>query len=150
MFGANNTPGEVPAPLSQYMGERMQKVSKIVKEMKRDIKAMKIALEKPECPLKAKILTTAAVVYLACPIDLIPDCIPVIGYLDDVVIVGGLLWAARKSIPDELWKRCQAEAEDTSKLKKTDWRALPVFAALWIGSVALTYKVGKKILFSFL
>jgi uncharacterized membrane protein YkvA (DUF1232 family) len=146
MFEKNITPDEVPGPIS----EGMQKIGKIVKEMKRGVTAMKIALEKPECPRKAKVLTSAALIYLACPIDLIPDFIPVLGYLDDVVIVGGLLWAARKSIPDELWKQCQAEARAKTKQKKDDWRAFPVFAALWVGAAAVTFKVGMKYLPRFL
>ncbi|HNW10123.1 MAG TPA: YkvA family protein [Candidatus Rifleibacterium sp.] len=51
-----------------------------------------------ETPLKAKILLFLAIVYFLSPIDLIPDFIPVIGYLDDLIIVPTLIWLAFREI----------------------------------------------------
>lgn len=51
-----------------------------------------------ETPLKAKILLVLAIVYFLSPIDLIPDFIPVIGYLDDMIIVPALIWLAFREI----------------------------------------------------
>ena len=50
--------------------------------------------------------------YALSPIDLIPDFIPVLGYLDDVLLLPALIALAIKLIPKEVWKRCQAESEN--------------------------------------
>ncbi len=52
----------------------------------------------PDTPLSAKILLVAAIVYFLSPIDLIPDFIPVIGYVDDLIIVPTLIWLAFRQI----------------------------------------------------
>lgn len=63
-------------------------------------------------PLSAKILLIAAIVYFLSPIDLIPDFIPVIGYLDDLIIVPTLIWLA-------FWRIDVANAERLAAQKKT-------------------------------
>ena len=51
-----------------------------------------------------------AIAYLAMPFDLIPDFIPVIGHLDDAVIVPGLVWLALRSVPKDLMDDCRRRA----------------------------------------
>lgn len=64
-------------------------------------------LRHPQTPLLAKVLLGLAVGYLLLPFDLIPDFIPVIGHLDDVMIVPGLIYLALKMIPDEITNACR-------------------------------------------
>lgn len=62
-------------------------------------------LKDSETPLLSKILLSLAIGYAVMPFDLIPDFIPVIGHLDDVIIVPGLIYLALKLIPREVIKR---------------------------------------------
>ncbi len=69
----------------------------------------------PQTPLFAKILLGLAIGYLLLPFDLIPDFIPVIGQLDDLVIVPGLIYLALKLIPDDLVLACRQQIKEKSK-----------------------------------
>lgn len=69
------------------------------------LKLFKILYRDKQTPKISKILIWCAIAYLACPIDLIPDFIPVIGQLDDVLIVPFLLYLAFKFIPSSLYKK---------------------------------------------
>jgi uncharacterized membrane protein YkvA (DUF1232 family) len=82
------------------------------KKLKTDIPAVYIALKKKETPLIAKILAGITVGYALSPIDLIPDFIPVLGYLDDLIILPILIFLTIKTIPKELFAECQKEAEN--------------------------------------
>ena len=82
------------------------------KKLKRDVPAVFLALKDRETPLFAKIMAAVTVAYTLSPIDLIPDFIPVLGYLDDVLLLPALIALAIKLIPKEVWKRCQAESEN--------------------------------------
>jgi len=66
-------------------------------------------LHHPQTPLFAKILLGLAVAYLLLPFDLIPDFIPVLGQLDDVLIVPGLIYLALKMIPDDVVAECRQQ-----------------------------------------
>jgi uncharacterized membrane protein YkvA (DUF1232 family) len=66
-------------------------------------------LRHPRTPLFAKILLGLAVAYLLLPFDLIPDFIPVVGQLDDVLIVPGLIYLALKMIPDDVVAECRQQ-----------------------------------------
>ena len=61
----------------------------------------------PGTPRVSKWLIALALIYLASPIDFIPDFIPVIGHLDDLLIVPSLIWLALKFIPEEVKKNCR-------------------------------------------
>jgi uncharacterized membrane protein YkvA (DUF1232 family) len=80
------------------------------KRMKRDVVALWIAAHDPRVPLYAKLVAGAVAAYALSPIDLIPDFIPVIGYLDDLIIVPlGILLAIRL-VPGDLMQEFREEA----------------------------------------
>ena len=81
------------------------------KVLKRQAAAMKYALEDPRTPRAAKLLGAAFMAYLLSPIDLIPDFIPVIGQLDDIVLVPAGFYLVWKLIPRQVWRDAQAKAE---------------------------------------
>ncbi len=66
-----------------------------------------------ETPLSAKVLLIMAIVYFLSPIDLIPDFIPVIGYLDDLIIVPSLIWLAFRQIEAARLKKLELQKRDT-------------------------------------
>lgn len=81
--------------------------------IKKEFAVYRLVLKHPQTPLLAKILLGLAVGYILLPFDLIPDFIPVIGHLDDLVIVPALVYAALKLIPAEIVESCRKELENT-------------------------------------
>ena len=75
-------------------------------ELKQQLKLYRAVYVHPDCPRSAKWLLGASLGYLALPFDLIPDFIPVIGHIDDLIIIPALVLAARKRIPPELLAKC--------------------------------------------
>lgn len=82
------------------------------KALKTDIPAVFIALRKKETPISAKILAGITVAYALSPIDIIPDFIPVLGYLDDLIILPALVAWTVKLIPKEVFAVCRQESEN--------------------------------------
>ncbi len=80
-------------------------------QLQADIPALLIALKKKHTPLPAKLLAALTVAYALSPIDLIPDFIPVLGYLDDLIILPALIFLTVKLIPKEQFLACRREAE---------------------------------------
>ena len=80
-------------------------------KLKSDIPAIFLALKDKETPVSAKILAAITVAYVLSPIDLIPDFIPVLGYLDDVLILPALSALTIKLIPKEKLEQYRTESE---------------------------------------
>lgn len=103
------------------------------KQLKTDIPAIFLCLRSNETPLIAKVLAGITIVYALSPIDLIPDFIPVIGYLDDILILPVLIMLTAKCIPEEMFLRFRKEAEGmwANGKPKSWYYALPV-AVIWL------------------
>lgn len=103
------------------------------KKLKQDIPAIFLALKDKDTPALAKVIAGITVAYALSPIDLIPDFIPVLGYLDDVILLPALIALTIKLIPTEVWERNRALSEgmwQDGKPKKW-YYAIPV-ALLWL------------------
>ncbi len=87
----------------------LQKIRAAGNAVKQEIKVYQLVLQDDRVPRRAKWLLGLALAYLSSPIDLIPDFIPVLGHLDDVVIVPGLVFLALKSVPEEVIAECRAK-----------------------------------------
>jgi uncharacterized membrane protein YkvA (DUF1232 family) len=74
---------------------------------KRELHVYQLVLKDPRTPKLAKILLGLAVGYALLPFDLIPDFIPIIGHIDDVLIVPGLVFLALKLVPAEVVAECR-------------------------------------------
>jgi uncharacterized membrane protein YkvA (DUF1232 family) len=96
--------------MKQGLRGRLAAARRRAKRLKRQLWALFLALKDPKTPLLAKIVLGCAVAYAASPIDLIPDFIPVLGLLDDLVIVPALIAAGLRLIPAEVAARCRREA----------------------------------------
>ena len=118
-----------------------EKLKQRAKQLKTDIPAVFIALKHKDIPLLAKIIAAIAVGYALSPIDLIPDFIPVIGLLDDIIILPFLVAIVIKMIPNDVFAECRIEAENLwqdGKPKKW-YYSIPIIL-VW---VLLTYIVVK-------
>ena len=115
------------------MEELTMNLKERAKQLKIDIPAVFIALKKKETPIIAKFLAGVTVLYALSPIDLIPDFIPVLGYLDDLIILPGLIAITIKLIPKELFAECRIQAEELWKNGKPKkwYYALPI-TIIWI------------------
>lgn len=81
-----------------------------VARVRREVRVWSLVLKDPRTPRVSKWLLGAALAYLASPVDLIPDFIPVLGQLDDLVVVRGLFWLAMRFIPHGVVAECREKA----------------------------------------
>ena len=105
-----------------------KKLKERAKQLKIDVPAVFLALKRKETPLLAKILATITVAYALSPIDLIPDFIPVLGFLDDVIILPGLIALVIKLIPANVFDECRIESTNlwTNGKPKKWYYAVPI------------------------
>ena len=99
--------------------------------IKKDVIALSIATRDPRTPWIAKAVAMAVVAYALSPIDLIPDFIPVIGYLDDLIIVPLGIMLAIRLIPPDLMSEFRQAAATRGRLP-THWAGAAVIIGLWI------------------
>jgi uncharacterized membrane protein YkvA (DUF1232 family) len=83
-----------------------------IKEIKSYISALFIAYKRKDTPKIAKILAAVTVAYALSPIDFIPDFIPILGYLDDLIILPVLIYFCIKLIPKNIMAECIEEAKN--------------------------------------
>ena len=105
------------------------------KQLKTDIPAVFLALKDKKTPWYAKALAALTVVYALSPIDFIPDFIPVLGYLDDLIILPALVALTVKFIPDAVFAEYRKQAQDmwqNGKPKSGKNCSLPIPAASYI------------------
>ena len=107
--------------------------------IKRDIPAVFLALKAEQTPISAKILAAITVAYALSPIDLIPDFIPVLGYLDDVLLLPGMVALTVKLIPPEVLADCRRQAQgmwQDGRPKKW-YYSLPILAVWALALIVL-------------
>lgn len=109
------------------------KLKERAKRIKTDIPAVFIALKKKETPLLPKIVAGITVGYALSPIDIIPDFIPILGYLDDLIILPALIALTIRLLPEDILKQSRLEAEGLwSSGKPKRWAyAIPI-VLIWI------------------
>ncbi|HEV8670571.1 MAG TPA: YkvA family protein [Candidatus Limnocylindria bacterium] len=111
--------------------------------IRRDTFALYLACRDPRTPWYVKLFAGGVVAYALSPIDLIPDVIPVVGYLDDLILVPFGIALAVKMIPDAVLSDCRARAQSASE-RPTDRRAAAVIVAIWIAAAALLIWLAYK------
>ena len=112
------------------------------KKLKTDIPAVFLSLKDNDTPIFAKLFAGITVVYALSPIDLIPDFIPVLGYLDDVILLPMLVALTIKFIPKEVLDRCRKQAEGMWQDEKSNkwYYAIPI-VLVWLLMIILILKV---------
>lgn len=102
------------------------------KKLKRQIFVLYFACKDERVPWYAKLFTAFVVAYAFSPIDLVPDFIPVLGYLDDLVLVPLGIVVALKLIPRSVIPDCEMKAEEMMKRgKPKNWIAASIIVMIW-------------------
>lgn len=107
-------------------------------DLKREILVLYFAGRDPRTPWYVKVLVGCVVAYALSPIDLIPDPIPVLGYLDDLLLLPIGIYIAVRLIPQEILSDCRARAAKTQVRLPKDWRAATVILLFWLIVLALS------------
>ena len=107
----------------------MQRLKGWAKALKRDVVALWIAARDPRTPWSARIVAGLTAAYALSPIDLIPDVIPVLGLLDDLLIVPLGIWLALRLIPAALMDEFRAQADDAYRPRS--YTGLAIVIAIW-------------------
>ncbi|KFC75964.1 hypothetical protein FG93_00104 [Bosea sp. LC85] len=105
------------------------------RRLKRDVVALWIAARDPRTPWHAKVLAAAVAAYALSPIDLVPDFIPVLGYLDDLLIVPAGIALAIYLIPPELMAEFRRRAEQ-SAVRPRSMIAAAIIVCAWLLALA--------------
>jgi len=95
------------------MSIAIDKLKSLGRQLKREFAVYRLVLKHPQTPWIAKLFLGLAVGYLLLPFDLIPDFIPVIGQLDDVVIIPVLLYLALLFIPESIIQSCREQVKQS-------------------------------------
>lgn len=123
----------------------LAKLKQKARELKAEARVLLLAYKDPRTPLSAKILIGITVGYLLSPIDLIPDFIPVLGVLDDLVIVPVLIALSIKLIPqDVLQDAREIVRQDADGVQKKNWWFAIIIITIWILSVVLLSRWALK------
>jgi uncharacterized membrane protein YkvA (DUF1232 family) len=104
--------------------------------IKRDGLTLWFAARDPKAPWHARALGIFVVTYALSPIDLIPDFIPVLGYLDDLILLPCLIWLAIRLIPPPILAESRYRADiwlETESAKPTSFVGAMLIVAIWIG-----------------
>lgn len=111
--------------------------------LKQEVAAVWFCARHPRTPLVAKALAGAVIAYAFSPIDLIPDFIPVLGLLDDLLLLPLGIWLVLKLIPEDVMSECRAKARlwmERGNEKPRSYVAATIIMALWLGALWLAWR----------
>ena len=112
-----------------------EKLTTWARRLKRDGVTLWFVNKHPETPFIAKALSVFVVAYALSPIDPIPDFIPVLGLLDEALLLPGLIWMAIRLVPDHVLQDCRIQAsawmEKEGRKPRTRW-GIALVACIWI------------------
>jgi uncharacterized membrane protein YkvA (DUF1232 family) len=122
---------------------KLDKWKEKAKALKREVYTLFLAYKDPRVPWYAKVFSAFVVGYAFSPIDLIPDFVPVLGYLDDLVLVPLGIALAIKMIPAEVLAECREKSDAVmAEGKPVNKIAAVVIVLLWVVLIAWVVKLG--------
>ncbi len=126
--------------------QRFESIKNKAHKLKKEVKILYLAYKRPDTPWYAKLLSIIVVGYALSPIDLIPDFVPVLGYLDDLLLIPLGVLLVIKLIPKNIIDECRANAEDTiSEGKPKGWIAAGIIILIWAAIIGLIiYKLAFR------
>jgi len=110
-------------------------ISAWARRIKRDAVMLWLAQRHPDVPFLPKMLSVIAVLYALSPIDLIPDFVPVLGYVDDALILPALIWLVVWMLPEHVVSQCRQRADEwmaSQGQKPKSYAGAMVIIAIWI------------------
>jgi uncharacterized membrane protein YkvA (DUF1232 family) len=115
------------------------------RELRTEVHALYLACKDPRVPWYARAFALCVAGYAFSPIDLIQDFIPVIGYLDDLIMVPLGIVLAVKMIPADVMEQCREKAREYADQKKpVSWMAASVIIAIWAVFLFFVFKLITK------
>jgi uncharacterized membrane protein YkvA (DUF1232 family) len=114
-----------------------ERIKRWARALKRDTYAVYLVARSPDTPWYVKVLAVAVAAYAFSPIDLIPDFIPVLGYLDDLVLVPLGIWLVVSLIPEQAMAEYRARADEAMQRPRDSKLAAIVIIAIWMCGAAL-------------
>ena len=110
----------------------LEKLKSRARALKNEAYAVYLAAKDPRTPWYAKAVGLLTVAYALSPIDLIPDFVPILGYLDDLIIVPGGLWLAVRMIPPEVLEDARKTASTHSFDRRVGYVGMALIILVWI------------------
>jgi uncharacterized membrane protein YkvA (DUF1232 family) len=114
-----------------------ERIKRWARALKRDTYAVYLVARSPDTPWYVKVLAVAVAAYAFSPIDLIPDFIPVLGYLDDLVLVPLGIWLVVSLIPEQAMAEYRVRANEAMQRPRDSKLAAIVIIAIWMCGAAL-------------
>lgn len=128
----------------------MNRLKEWARRLKGDIAAVWFCTRHPRTPFAAKVLAVALVAYAFSPIDLIPDFIPVLGYLDELVLLPIGIWLLLKLVPQDVMAECREQAArwlDDKQPRPRSYLGAALIIALWLALLWLGWRWADPHLF---
>ncbi|UCE54292.1 MAG: DUF1232 domain-containing protein [Desulfobacterales bacterium] len=120
------------------MAQFIEDLKQRARQLKIEVYTIYLAYKDPRVPWYARIFAACVVGYAFSPIDLIPDPIPILGYLDDLILIPFGVVLALKMIPKEVLEECRERAQERMRQDKPVNRAAAiVIIAIWIICAAI-------------
>jgi len=116
----------------------LKKLKYRTSQLKAETCALYLAARHPETPWYAKVLVAGIIAYAFSPIDLIPDFVPILGYLDDLILLPIFVALAIKLVPNFVLKECRERARETFQDGKPESQVAGVVIVLiWLSIMVL-------------
>jgi uncharacterized membrane protein YkvA (DUF1232 family) len=124
------------------------KLKEKAKQITQNLSVLCVAYKRKDVPMLAKVLIAAAVIYALSPLDLIPDFIPVLGYLDDLILLPLLIFVSIRVIPKNILEECREAAKGiTLDRRHKKWHyGIPVMVIWIIIGIVILKNVAEKTL----
>lgn len=122
----------------------MERLRTWARALKHDVMTLWFVLKHPDTPWYARALAAIITAYALSPIDLIPDFIPVLGYLDDLIIVPAGVWLLLRIVPAQVLTDSRSQSEQWFREQKKTPRSLVglvIVLALWGVAAWVAYRV---------
>jgi uncharacterized membrane protein YkvA (DUF1232 family) len=114
------------------------------KALKQEVYALSLAAKDSRVPWYAKVFAVLIMGYVLSPIDLIPDFIPVIGYVDDFILVPMGIILLIKMIPKEVMEECREKAKvHRGRMEGRHWVAASIIVLIWLISIYITIRIAS-------
>lgn len=113
----------------------MKKLETWASALKKDVMTLWFAMRHPLTPWYAKAFAAVLTAYALSPIDLIPDFIPILGYLDDLIIVPAGVWLLLRMVPERVLTESRSQADEwfrQDKKKLRSYAGLTIILTLWL------------------